>query len=69
MLTMSSALDRAARYYAPKPAIVDHEGTFTWAEHTDRIARLAAGLQGLGITFMTVGLTSLAFMSFSGVQL
>ena len=28
-----------------------------------------AGLQGLGITFMTVGLMSLGFMSFSGVQL
>ena len=28
-----------------------------------------AGLQGLGITFMTVGLMSLAFMSFSGVSL
>ncbi len=27
------------------------------------------GLQGLGITFMTAGLMSLAFMSFSGVQL
>lgn len=28
-----------------------------------------AGLQGLGITFVTVGLMSLGFMSFSGVQL
>lgn len=27
------------------------------------------GLQGLGIAFMTVGLMSLAFMSFSGIQL
>ncbi len=27
------------------------------------------GLQGLGITFITVGLMSLAFMSFSGIQL
>lgn len=27
------------------------------------------GLQGLGITFMTVGLMSLGFMSFAGVQL
>ena len=27
------------------------------------------GLEGLGITFMTVGLMSLGFMSFSGVQL
>ena len=28
-----------------------------------------AGLQGLGITFFTVGLMSLGFMSFSGVSL
>ncbi|GMQ84398.1 MAG: NADH:ubiquinone reductase (Na(+)-transporting) subunit E [Gammaproteobacteria bacterium] len=28
-----------------------------------------AGLQGLGITFITTGLISLAFMSFSGIQL
>jgi len=28
-----------------------------------------AGLQGLGITFITVGLMALAFMSFSGIQL
>ena len=49
MLTMSSALDRAARYYAQKPAIVDREGAFTWAEHVDRIACLAAGLQGMGV--------------------
>jgi len=28
-----------------------------------------AGLQGLGITFITVGLMAMAFMSFSGIQL
>jgi len=28
-----------------------------------------AGLRGLGITFVTVGLMSLGFMSFSGVSL
>ena len=27
------------------------------------------GLKGLGITFITVGLMALAFMSFSGIQL
>ena len=27
------------------------------------------GLQGLGITFITVGLMSMAFMAFSGIQL
>ncbi len=30
---------------------------------------IPAGLQGLGIAFMTAGLMSLAFMSFSGIQL
>jgi Na+-transporting NADH:ubiquinone oxidoreductase subunit E len=30
---------------------------------------IPAGLQGLGITFITTGLMALAFMSFSGVQL
>ena len=28
-----------------------------------------AGLRGLGITFITVGLMSLGFLSFSGIQL
>ena len=28
-----------------------------------------AGLQGLGITFISTGLMALAFMSFSGIQL
>jgi Na+-transporting NADH:ubiquinone oxidoreductase subunit E len=28
-----------------------------------------SGLRGTGITFITVGLMSLAFMSFSGIQL
>ena len=28
-----------------------------------------AGLQGLGITFMTVGLMSLGFMSFGGIDI
>ena len=32
-------------------------------------AILPDGLQGLGITFITIGLMSLGFMSFSGVQL
>ncbi|HBC57935.1 MAG TPA: NADH:ubiquinone reductase (Na(+)-transporting) subunit E [Gammaproteobacteria bacterium] len=30
---------------------------------------IPAGLQGLGITFITVGLMSLGFMAFSGIQL
>lgn len=34
-----------------------------------KYADMPAGLKGLGITFITVGLMSLAFMAFSGVQL
>ncbi len=49
MLTMSSALDRAERYYAHKNAIVDYEGTWTWAEHLDRVKRLAGGLAAMGV--------------------
>ena len=30
---------------------------------------IPAGLRGLGITFITVGLMALAFMAFSGIQL
>jgi len=32
-------------------------------------SNVPAGLRGLGITFMTVGLIALAFMLFSGIQL
>ncbi len=49
MLTMSSALDRCRRYYADRPAVIDREGRWTWAEHLDRVARLAGGLQALGV--------------------
>ena len=49
MLTMSSALDRCRRYYADRPAVIDREGRWTWAGHLDRIARLAGGLQALGV--------------------
>jgi Na+-transporting NADH:ubiquinone oxidoreductase subunit E len=34
-----------------------------------RYSNVPAGLRGLGITFMTAGLISLAFMVFSGIQL
>ena len=34
-----------------------------------RYADVPAGLRGLGITFMTVGLMAMAFMCFSGIQL
>jgi Na+-transporting NADH:ubiquinone oxidoreductase subunit E len=34
-----------------------------------RYSNVPAGLRGLGITFVTAGLISLAFMVFSGIQL
>jgi acyl-CoA synthetase (AMP-forming)/AMP-acid ligase II len=49
VLTMSSALDRARRYYSHKKAIVDPEGTWTWGEHLDRVARAAGALRAMGI--------------------
>ena len=49
MLTMSSALDRARRFYAGHKAIVDYEGTWTWREHTDRVAKAAGLLRKLGV--------------------
>ena len=49
MLTMRSALERAQRLYGANAAIVDAEARFTWAEHMDRVMRLAAVLGELGI--------------------
>lgn len=34
-----------------------------------KYADVPAGLRGLGITFISVGLMALGFMSFSGIQL
>ncbi|MBK6864821.1 MAG: AMP-binding protein [Ideonella sp.] len=49
MFTMSSALDRCHRSYGRKPAIVDYEGTWSWDEHLNRVARAATLLQSLGV--------------------
>ena len=49
MLTMSSALDRCARLYASRAAIIDAEATFTWVQHLDRVARAAGVLQAMGL--------------------
>lgn len=49
MLTLTSALRRAANVYGHKLAIVDPEGRFTWAEFVDRVARAASVLQSLGV--------------------
>jgi long-chain acyl-CoA synthetase len=49
MLTMSSALDRCLRLYGGRRAIVDAEGTWSWAEHLARVARAAAVLAARGV--------------------
>jgi long-chain acyl-CoA synthetase len=49
MLTMSSALDRCARLYGGRRAIIDTEGTWTWSEHLGRVARAAGLLRKLGV--------------------
>ena len=49
MLTMVSAIERARRLYARRPAIVDDEGIFTWTAFTDRTMRAAGALGSLGV--------------------
>jgi acyl-CoA synthetase (AMP-forming)/AMP-acid ligase II len=49
MLTLTSALHRAAKVYGHKLAIIDPEGEYTWAEFVERVARAAGVLQSLGV--------------------
>jgi long-chain acyl-CoA synthetase len=50
MLTMTSALVRASKHYAARPAMIDSDGRETsWAEHCDEVARLAGALSSAGI--------------------
>ena len=49
MLTMSSALDRCRRLYGSRRAFIDAEGTLTWTEHLDRVARAAGLLATRGV--------------------
>ena len=49
MLTLTSALDRAARLYGSRNAIIDDERTYTWREFVDRVARAASVLNDLGV--------------------
>jgi long-chain acyl-CoA synthetase len=46
---MGSALDRCARLYGHRPAIIDREGRFSWHEHLERVRRAAGHLQRLGL--------------------
>jgi long-chain acyl-CoA synthetase len=49
MMTLASVLDRAARFYCDRPAIIDAEGRYTWREFVDRVARAADVLRSLGV--------------------
>ena len=49
MLSMSSVLQRARRQYAGQPAIIEPDRTYSWVEHIERVARLAAALRALGV--------------------
>ncbi len=49
MLTLSCALDRCHRLYGARRAIVDYEGSRSWAEHLERVARAAGLLRALGV--------------------
>lgn len=49
MLSMSSALQRARRQHASRPAIIEADRTYSWAEHVMRVARLAGALRAMGL--------------------
>lgn len=49
MMTMTSVLQRTVNLFGHRPAVVDHEGDMTWAEHMDRVQRAAGALQNLGV--------------------
>jgi fatty-acyl-CoA synthase len=48
-LTPVSFLRRSALVYADRPAVVSQGRTFTYAEHWERVQRLAGMLHGLGV--------------------
>ena len=57
--TLTSVLQRNALVYGSQPAILDTEGSFTWREFVQRVARAATVLRGLGVernTTVTAGL-------------
>src|SRR5687768_4809947 len=49
VLTPLRFLERSAQVWADRPAVVSGERTFTYAEHHDRVRRLAGALRELGV--------------------
>ncbi|MCW1381880.1 long-chain fatty acid--CoA ligase [Novosphingobium sp. KCTC 2891] len=47
--SLTQAIDRAVRIKGASSAVVDGDTRFTWREFGDRVARLAAGFQALGL--------------------
>ncbi len=48
-MSLASALDRTIRLYGSRPAIIEPDRTYTWAEFGDRVARAATVLANLGV--------------------
>lgn len=48
-MSLASALDRTVRLYGRRPAIIEPDRTYTWAEFGDRVARAATVLANLGV--------------------
>lgn len=49
-LTINRALDRACRWYANRPALIEHERVVTYDGFADSIRRIATGYADLGVT-------------------
>src|SRR5688572_2037339 len=49
VLTPLRFLERSAQVWAQRPAVVSGARTFTYAEHHERIRRLAGALRALGV--------------------
>src|SRR6188472_2885143 len=49
VLTPLRFLERSAQVWADRPAVVSGEETFSYAQHHERVRRLAGALRGLGI--------------------
>lgn len=48
-MSLASALDRTVRLHGRRPAIIEPDRTYTWAEFGDRVARAATVLANLGV--------------------